>query len=137
MLLWSSDFFSKFTFSKNSFKNTIKDGSRSEPTFCAFSSGFKLFAKVISRRQKSQLAKKELKNACQATQLGDRCNVSSEPSYMSMLCFILAAKALVRMHICGGWSEHWLLTHVISTKIHVMASIRECSGSVVECLTRD
>ena len=28
---------------------------------------------------------------------------------MSMLCFILAAKALVRMHICGGWSEHLLL----------------------------
>ena len=44
---------------------------------------------------------------------------------MSTLCFILAAKALVRMHICGSWSQLSLLAHVISTKIHVMASLYE------------
>ena len=35
-------------------------GSRSGPTFCQASSGFKWFAKVISRREKSPLAGKEL-----------------------------------------------------------------------------
>ena len=49
--------FSKLTFSKNSFGNTISVKHfrpRSGPTFCRSWSGSKLFAKVISRRQKSQ-----------------------------------------------------------------------------------
>ena len=52
-----ADFFSKLTFSKNSFRNTIGvsnslDPDRnSEPIFCRSWSGSKLFAKVISRRQ--------------------------------------------------------------------------------------
>ena len=46
--------FSKLTFSKNSFGNTISVKHfrpRSGPTFCRSWSGSKLFAKVISRRQ--------------------------------------------------------------------------------------
>ena len=48
-------FFSKSTFSKNSFKSTVtlsnrQFGSRSGPTLCRAWSGSKLFANVISRR---------------------------------------------------------------------------------------
>ena len=57
--------FSKLSFAKKSFRNTIREpngfGSRSGPTKCLSCSGSKLFAYyVISRRQKSLLASKEL-----------------------------------------------------------------------------
>ena len=62
LLLLSADFFfSNKLFAKNSFSNcqhyqSVKQfGSRSGPTFCWAWSGSKLFAKVISRQQKSQL----------------------------------------------------------------------------------
>ena len=58
-------FFSKIHFfKKKSFRNTIRVskefGSRSGPTFCRAWSGSKLFAKVISRWQKSPIVGKEL-----------------------------------------------------------------------------
>ena len=54
ILLMSADFFSKLTFSKN-YQNVKLYGSRSGWTFWV-----KLFVKVISRRQKSRLARKEV-----------------------------------------------------------------------------
>ena len=55
------DFFLKINFFKKSFRNTIsveQFRSRSVPKFCQAWSGSKLFAKVISRRQKLPLAGK-------------------------------------------------------------------------------
>ena len=55
---------SELLFQKKDFRNTIKVskqfGSWSGPTFCRSWSGSKLFTKVISRRQKWLLARKEL-----------------------------------------------------------------------------
>ena len=58
---FSMNFISKFSF-RNKIKNVKQVGFRSGPTFCRSWSGSKLFAKVISRRQKSSLAGKELNN---------------------------------------------------------------------------
>ena len=57
------DFFFLLNFFKKSFRITIsvkQFGSRSGPTFCRAWSGSKLFAKIISIRQKSPQARKEL-----------------------------------------------------------------------------
>ena len=48
--IYSGCFFSKSTFSKTSYRNTIIIGFWSGPTFCQASSGSKLFLKIISRR---------------------------------------------------------------------------------------
>ena len=66
LLLSSADLFSKLTYSNNSFRNCIRlsKGLDSEQDrLCIFPDlGTKLFAKVIiiSRQQKSPLARKEL-----------------------------------------------------------------------------
>ena len=54
--------FSKLTFLNNSFRNTIRVSNGLDPDQDRHLSGYKLVAKVISRRQKSQLAWKELRN---------------------------------------------------------------------------
>ena len=43
--------------------------------------------------------------------------------------------ALEKLHKCPGWSDYLLVSYAISTKISCW--VRERSGSVVECLTRD
>ena len=47
------------TFFHEHYQSVKKFGSRSGPTFCQSSSGSKMFAKVISRRQKSLLASQD------------------------------------------------------------------------------
>ena len=60
LLTFSKLFFSKKKFWKH-YLSVKQFGSRSGPIFCQSWSGSKLFAKVISRRQMSQKAGKELK----------------------------------------------------------------------------
>ena len=64
-LLSSADFFlSKLTFSKNSFDSTFRVSNGLDPDqFCRSSPGFRLFAMVISRRQKSPLARNALQTS--------------------------------------------------------------------------
>ena len=56
LLLSPADLFLKLTFSKHSFRTTIRVPNGLNPDL----TGFKLFAKVIGRRQKLLLARKEL-----------------------------------------------------------------------------
>ena len=70
MLLLSADFFQiefleKFFQEYNHEQRVKRFGSRSGPTFCRFYSGSKLFAEVISTRQKSPLARTELSTSAQ------------------------------------------------------------------------
>ena len=65
LLLLSADFFSKLAFSNNSFKNTIRMSNGLDPDQDKVQSvliAVQIVAKVISRRQKSPLARKELYN---------------------------------------------------------------------------
>ena len=59
MVCWLLTFFIKKNF-KEHYQSVKQFGSRSGPTFCRPWSGSKLFAKVISRWQKSPLARKKL-----------------------------------------------------------------------------
>ena len=63
LLLSSADlFFQNYFFQKNlsETQGVKRFGPKSGPTFCRSWSGSKLFAKVINRRQRSPLARKEL-----------------------------------------------------------------------------
>ena len=65
LLLSPVDLFNELSFRyffREHYQSVKQVGSRSGPTFCRSWSGSKLFAKVISRRQNSSLAGKELNN---------------------------------------------------------------------------
>ena len=85
LLLSSADFFSKLTF----FQKFIQEhnqgvkqlGFRLGPTFCWSWSGSKMFAMVISRRQKLSLARKELSQS-----------LGHQIEELNYLCILLASK---------------------------------------------
>ena len=86
--------FSKLIFSKQSFRNSIRV-SRSAPTLCCSWSGSKLFAKVISRQQKSPPARKELSNVHRKSVI--------QTSYAVLQQMLFEFECYMHYHICSNF----------------------------------